>query len=169
MANRWGKNGNSDRLYFPGFQNHHGWWLQPWNSKTLALWKKSFDESRQCIKKQRHYFTDKGPFSQSCGFSSSHAQMWELDHKESWVRMNWCFWTVVLQKTLESTLDCREIQPVHPKGNQSWIFIGRIDAEAEAPILWPPDVKTWLIGKDLDAGKDWGQEEKGMTEDEMFR
>ena len=96
-------------------------------------------------------------------FSSSHVQMWELDHKESWVLKNWCFWTVVLEKTLESSLDCKEIQPVHPKGNQSWIFFGRTDAEAEAPILWPPDVKNWLIGKDPDAGKDWGQEEKGIT------
>ena len=92
--------------------------------------------------------------------------MWELNHKKSWVLKNWCFWTVVLEKTLESPLDCEEIQPVHPKGNQSWIF-GRTDAEAEVPILWPPDAKNWLIGKDPDAGKDWRQEEKGMTEDEM--
>ena len=91
--------------------------------------------------------------------------MWELDYKEGWALKNWCFWTVVLEKTLESPLDCKEIQPVHPKGNQSWIFIGRTDAEA--PILWPPDVKNWLIGKDAGAGKDWRQEEKGMTEDEM--
>ena len=93
--------------------------------------------------------------------------MWELDHKESWVPKNWCFWTVALEKTLKSPSDCKEIQPVHPKGNQSWIFIGRTDAEAEAPILWPPDVKNWLTGKDPDAGKDWRREEKGMTEDEM--
>ena len=93
--------------------------------------------------------------------------MWELDHKESWAPKNWCFWTVVLEKILESPLDCKEIQPVHPKGNQSWIFIGGTDAKAEAPILWPPDVKNWLIGKDPDAGKDWRQEEKGRTEDEM--
>ena len=93
--------------------------------------------------------------------------MWELDYKESWVTKNWCFWTVVLEKTLESPLDCKEIQPVDPRGNQSWIFIGRTDAEAETPILWPPDVKSWLIGKDPDAGKDWGQEEKGTTEDKM--
>ena len=91
----------------------------------------------------------------------------ELDHKESWVLKNWCFWTLVLEKTLESSLDCKEIKPVNPKGNQSWIFIGMTDAEAETPILWPPDAKDWLIGKDPDAGKDWGQEEKGMTEDEM--
>ena len=93
--------------------------------------------------------------------------MWELDYKESWVLNNWCFWTVVLEKTLESPLDCKEIKPVSPKGNQSWIFIGRTDAEAEAPILWPPDEKNWLTGKDPDAGKDWRQEEKGITEDEM--
>ena len=93
--------------------------------------------------------------------------MWELDYKESWALKKWCFWTVVLEKILESPLDSKEIQPVHPKGNQSWLFIGRTDAEAEAPILWPPDAKSRLIGKDTDAGKDWGQEEKGATEDEM--
>ena len=93
--------------------------------------------------------------------------MWELNYKKSWVPKNWCFWTVVLGKTLESHLDCKEIQPVHPKGNQSWIFIGRTDAEAETPILWSPDVKHWLFGKDPDAGKDWRQEEKGTTEDEL--
>ena len=110
---------------------------------------------------------DKGPYSQSYGFSSSHVWMWELDHKEGWALKNWCFWTVVLKKTLESPLDCKEIQPVHPKGKQFWIFIGRTDAKAEAPILWPPDAKNLFIGKDPDAGKDWRQEEKGMTEDEM--
>ena len=100
-------------------------------------------------------------------FSSSHVWMWELDCKESWALKNWCFWTVVLEKTLESPLDCKEIKPVNPKGNQSWIFFGKIDAEAEAPILWPPDMKSQLIGKDPDAGKDWGQEEKGAAEDKM--
>ena len=100
-------------------------------------------------------------------FSSSHVWMWELDYKESWEPKNWCFWTVVLEKTLESLLDCKEIQPVYPKENQSWIFIGRTDAEAEIPILWPPDAKNWLIRKDHDAEKDWRQEEKGMTKDEM--
>ena len=94
--------------------------------------------------------------------------MWELNYKEGWVPKNWCFWTVVLEKTLESPLDCKEIQPVHPKWDQSWVFIGRTDVEAETPILWPPEVKSWLIGKDPDAGKDWGQEEKGMIEDEMI-
>ena len=101
-------------------------------------------------------------------FSSSQVWMWELDQKENWTPKNWCFWTVALEKTLESPLDCKEIKPVHPKGNQSWIFIGRTDAEAEAPILWPCDVKNWLIWKNPDDGKDWRQEEKGMTEDEMI-
>ena len=135
MANRWGNNGNSERLYFLGLQNHWGWWLQPWNLKTLAPWKKSNDKSRRHIKKQRHFFADKGSSSQSYGFSSSHVWMWELDHKEGWKLKNWCFQSVVLEKTLESPLDCKEIQPVHPKGNQSWIFIRRMDAEAEIPIL----------------------------------
>ena len=93
--------------------------------------------------------------------------MWEPDHKEGWAPKNWCFWTAMLEKTLESSLDCKEIQPVNPKGNQSWIFIGRTDVKAETPIIWPPDAKNWLIGKDPDAGRDWGQEEKGTTEDEM--
>ena len=109
----------------------------------------------------------KGPSSQSYGFSSSHIWMWNLDHKEGWVLKNRCFWTVVLEKTLESPLYCKEIQPVHPKGNQFWISIRRTDAEAEAPILWPPDAKSWFIRKDPDAGKDWRQKEKGTTEDEM--
>ena len=133
----------------------------------LAPWKKSYDQPRQRIKKQRYYFANKGPSSQRYGFSSSHVWMWELDYKESWVPRNWCFWTVVLEKTLESPLDCKEIQPIRPKGNQSWVFTGRTDFEAETPILWPPHAKSWLIGKDSDAGRDWGQEEKGTTEDEM--
>ena len=128
---------------------------------------KIYDKPRQHIKKQRLYFANKGPSNQSYGFSSNHVWMWELGHKESWVLKNWCFWTVVLEKTLESPLDCKEIQQVHPKGDQSWIFIGRTDAETETPILWPPDAKSWLIGKDPDAGKDWRQEEKGRTEGEM--
>ena len=115
-----------------------------------------------------YYFANKGPSSQSCGFTSSHVWLWELDHKESWVLKNWSIWTVVLEKSLQSALDCKEIKPVNPKGNQPWIFIGRTDSEAETPILWPPEVKSWLIGKDPDAGKDWGQEEKGTTEDEML-
>ena len=130
----------------------------------FAPWKKSYAKTRQHIKKQRHFFTDKGPSSQSYGLSNSYVWMWELDCKESWALQNWCFWTVEMEKTLESPLDSKEIQPVPPKGNQSWIFIGRTDAEAESSILWPPDAKNWLIGKDPDAGKDWRQE-KGTTED----
>ena len=130
-------------------------------------WKKSYDQPRQHIKKQRHYFANKVPSSQSYGLSSSHVWMWNLDYKESWALKNGCFWSVVLEKTLESPMNFKEIQPVHPKGNQSWIFIGRIDAETETPILWPLDLKNWLIGKDPDAGKDWRQDEKETTEDEM--
>ena len=116
---------------------------------------------------KRHYFANKGLSSQSYGLSRSHVWLWELDYKQSWVPKTWWLWTVVLDKTLESPLDCREIKPVHPKGNQSCIFLGRTNAEAETPILWPPDVKNWLIGKDPDTGKDWRQEEKGTREDEM--
>ena len=118
-------------------------------------------QPRQLIKKQRRHFGDKGSCSQSYGFSRSHVWMWESDHKGGWAPKNWCFWTVVLEKTLESPLDCKEIQPVNPKGNQSWIFIGRTDAEAEAPILWPLDGKSGLTRKDPDAGKEWRQEDKG--------
>ena len=133
----------------------------------LAPWKKSYDQPQQHIKKQRHYFAYKGPSSQSCDFSSNVVWMWELDYKESWALKNWCFWTVVLEKTLENPLDSKEIQPVQPKGKRSWIFIGRTDAEDEAPILWPPDLKNRLIWKDSNTGKDWRQEEKGTSEDEM--
>ena len=132
----------------------------------IAPWKKSYDQYRQHIKKQRHYIANKVSSSQSFDFSSSPVWMWELDYKESLAPKNWCFWTVVLEKTLESPLDCKEIQPVNPKRNHSWIFIGRTDAEAETPILWPTDVKNWFIWKDPDAGKDW-RLEKGMTEYEM--
>ena len=133
----------------------------------LTPWKKIYDQLRQHIEKHRHYFADKGPSSQSYGFSSSQVWMWELDYKESWAPKNWCFWTLVLEKTLESPLDCKEIQPVHSKGDQSWVFTGGTDVEAETLILWPPHATSWLIGKDSDAGKDWTQEEKGTTEDEM--
>ena len=135
--------------------------------KVLAPGKESYDKPRQCIKKQRHHFAEKHLSKSSYGFFSSYVWMWKLKYKESWAPKNWCFWTVVLEKTLESPLDCKEIQPVYPKGNQSWIFIGRTDAEAEIPVLCPPDVKNWLTGKDPDAGKDWRQEEKGMAEGEM--
>ena len=133
----------------------------------LTPGKESYDQPREHIKKQRHHFVNKGPSSQGYGFSSSHVWMLELDYKESWMPKNWSFWTVVLEKTLESPLDCKEIQPVHPKGDLSWVVTGRTDTEAETPILWPPVVKSWFILKDPDAGKDWEQEEKGMTEDEM--
>ena len=125
-------------------------------TKMLTPWKESYDQPRQHMKKQRRYFANEGPSSQGYGFSMCHVWMWELDYKESWVPKNWCFWTVVLEKTLESPLDYKEIQQANPKGNQSWVFIGRTDAEAETLILWPPDAKNWLIGKDPDAGRDWG-------------
>ena len=129
--------------------------------KDAAPWKKSNDKHKQHIKKQRHYFVNKGLSSQGYGFSSSHVWMC--------MQKNWFFWTAVLEKTLESPLDCKEIQlkEIHPKGDQSWVFIGRTDVEAETPILWPPNAKSWLIWKGPDAGKDWRQEDKGMTEDEM--
>ena len=121
---------------------------------------------QELLHNRLYYFANKVPSSQGYGFSSGHVWMWELDCEESWVPKNWCFWTVVLEKTLESPLDCKEIQPVHPKGDQSWVFIGRTNTEAETPILWPPDSKSWFIGKDPGSGKDWRQE-MGTTEDEM--
>ena len=133
----------------------------------LVPWKKSYDQPRQHIKKQRHYCANKGPSSQSYGFSSSHLWMWELDYKESWVPKNWYFWTVVLEKTPESPLDSKVIQPVHSKGAQSWVFFGRNDAKAGAPVLWTTHAKSWLIEKDSHPRRDWRQEEKGTTEDEM--
>ena len=129
--------------------------------KMFAPWKKSYEQPRQHIKKQRHYFADKGPSSHSYGFSSSHVWTWKLDSNESWTPKNWCFWTVMLEKTLGSPLDSKDTKPVNLKGNHSWIFIGRTDAEAESPKLWSPDVKSWLTGKDPDAGKDWRLEKKG--------
>ena len=122
MANRLGNNGNSEKLYFLGLQNHCRWWPLPWNLKTVAPWKKSYNQPRQHITKRRHYFANKDSSSQSYGFSSSHLWMWEWDYKEGWAPKNWCFWTVVLEKTLESPLDSKEIQPVHLKGNKSSIF-----------------------------------------------
>ena len=125
--------------------------------RCLLLGRKAMTNLDSILKKQRHYFANKNPCSQSYGFSSSHVWMWKLDYKESWVPKNWWFCSVVLEKTLESPLDCKEIQSVHPKGNQSWIFTGRTEAEAETPILWLPDAKNWLIGKDPYARKDWRQ------------
>ena len=124
---------------------------------------KSHDQPREHIQKQRHYSANKSLSNKGYDFSSGHVWMWELDHKESWALKNWCFWTVVLEKTFQSPLGCKVIKPVNPKSNQSWLFIGRTDDESEAPILWPPDVKNWLIGKEPDTGKDWRQEEKGTT------
>ena len=133
----------------------------------LAPWKKNYNKPRQPIKKQRHYFTNKGPSSQSSGFSSSHVQLWEPDNKNGWVLKNWCIQIVVLEKTLESPLENKEIKSVNLRGNQPWIFIGRTEAEAEAPVLWPLHAKSQLIGKGPDSRKHWGQEEKRVTEDEM--
>ena len=133
---------------------------------ACSLGEKSYDQPKEHIKKQRHYFANKCSSSQGYGFSSSHVWMWELDYRKRWAPKNWCFWTVVFEKTLESPLDCKEIQSVYPK-DQSRVFIWWTDAEAETPILWPPCAKSWLIGKDLDAGKDWRQERKGMTKNEM--
>ena len=135
--------------------------------RCLLLGRKAMPNLDSILQSRDRHLADKGPSSQSYGFSSSHVWVWELDYKESWALKSWCFWTVLLEKSVESLLDCKEIQPVSPKGNQSWIFIRRTDAKAETPILWPPDAKNWLTWKDPDAGKDWRQEEKGMTEDEM--
>ena len=166
MANRWGNNGKSDRLYFLGFQNHCRWWLQPLNLRVLAPWKKSYDQPRQLNKKLRHYFANKGLSRQSYVFSSSHVWMWELDYKESWAQKNWCFWTVVLRRLLIVHCTSR-------RSNQSILKEISLNIhwkdrpKAETSILWPPDVKNRLIGKDPDARKDWRQEEKGTTEDKM--
>ena len=153
MANRWGNNGNSEILYFGGLENHCRWWLL-WNKKMSTPWNKGYGQPTQDIKMQRHYFANKVLSSQSYGFSINHVWMWELDYKESWVPKNWCFWTVVLEKTLECPLNHKEIKPVNPKGNQPWIFIGRTDGEAETPILWPLDPKKPTHLKRPDAGKD---------------
>ena len=133
----------------------------------LTPWKKSYNQPREYIQKQRHYFANKGPSSQGYGFSNGHVWMWDFDCEESWALKNWCLLTVVLEKILEIPLACKEIQLVHSKGDQSWVFFGRNDAKAETPVLWPPHAKSWLTGKDSDAGRDWGQEEKGTIEDEM--
>jgi len=135
--------------------------------RCLLLGIQAMNNLDSILKSRDITLTNKCPSSQSYGFSSGHVWMWRLDYKESWAPKNWCFWTVVLEKTLENPLDCKEIQPVNPKGNQPWIFIGRTDAEAETPILWPLDAKNWLIGKDPDTDKDWRQEEKGIRKDEM--
>ena len=133
----------------------------------LVPWKESYDKPRQHIKKQRQHFANKNLYSQSNDFTSGHVQMWEMDHKEGWEPKDWCFQILMLEKNLESPLDSKEIKQVNLKGNQPWIVIGRIGAEAEAQICWPPDVKNQLIEKDPEAGKEWGQEKKRVTEDEM--
>ena len=163
MANRWGNSGNSVRLYFGGSKITADGHCGLKTKRCMLLGRKAMTNLDSILKSRDTTL----PSSQSYGFSSSHVWMWELDYKESWMQKNWCFWTVVLEKTLESPLDCQEIKPVIPKGNQSWIFTGRTDVEAGAPVLWPPEGKNWLTGKDTDAGKDWRREEKGMTEDEM--
>ena len=165
--------------YLSTIQHHGRMWRRLFIQRKLRLfflwfsyitncvsWKESYDKPRQHIKKQRHHLA-KGPYSQSYGFGASHVHMWELDHEEGWVLKNWCFQIMVLEKTLESPLNWKGIKPVNSKGNQPWVFIGRTDAEA--PVLWPPDVKIWLIGKDPDAGRYWGQEGKEATENEMIR
>ena len=161
MANRWRNRGNSGTLYFGGLQNHCRWWLQPWNKKMLTPRKKSYDQTIQHVKNQRHYFANISPSSQGYGFSSGHVWIWELDYKESWVPKNWCFWIVVLEKTLESPLDCKEIQAVHPKGDQSWTFIGRTDAEAKTPIFGHLMQRTDSLEKTLILAKIEGRGRRG--------
>ena len=162
-----GKSSNSDRLFWGAPKITADGDCSHEIKRHLLLGRKVMTNQDSTLIKQKHYFANEGPSSQSYGFSSSHVWMWELDYKESWTPENWYFWTVVLEKTPESPSDSKEIQPVHPKGNQSWTFIGRTDAEAETPIHWSPDVKNCLIWKDPDAGRDWGQEEKGTTEDDV--
>ena len=140
--------------------------ITSWEIEGHLLFGRTVMMNLDSIFKSREHFANKGPSSQGYGFSSGHVWMWDLDGEESWVLKNWCLWTVVLEKTLESPLDCKKMQLVHPLGDQSWVFIGRTDVEAETPILWPPHAKRWLIDKDPNSGKDWGQE-KGTTEDEM--
>ena len=165
MTNRRGNTGNSDPLFFLSSNITAEGDFSHEIKRRLFLGRKAMT-NLDSILKSRHYLADKGPYIQSYGFSSSPVWMWELDHKESWALKNWCFWTVLLEKTLESPLDCKGIQRVNPKGDQSWIFIGRTDAEG--PVLWPPDEKNWLLRTDPDARKDWRQEkEKVMTEHEM--
>ena len=166
MANRWGNNEKVTEFIFLGSKITVDSDCSHEIKRHLLLGRKAMTNLDR-IKKQRYHFANKGPYSQSYGFSSSHVWVWVLDHKEGWVPKNWCFWTVVLEKTLESPLDCKEIQPVHSEGDQPSDFFGRNDAKAETPILWPPHAKSWLIEKDSDAGRDWGQEDKGTTEDEM--
>ena len=168
MTNRWGNNGNSGRLYFSGAPKSLQMVTPAMKLKdTCSLAKKVMINLDSILKSRDFTLPTKVRLSQGYGFSSSPVWMWKLDYKESWASKNWCFWTVVLEKTFESPLENKEIKAVNPKGNQSWIFIGRTDAKTETPILRPPDAKNWLIWKDPDAGRAWRWEEKGTTEDEM--
>ena len=166
MENRWGNSGNSDRLYF-GVPKSLQMVTAAIKLRCLLLGREVMTNLDSILKSRDITLPTKVCLVKAMFFPSSHVWMWELDYKESWAANNWCFWTVVLEKTLESPVDCKEIQPVYPKGDESWVFIERTDVEAETLILWPHDVKSWLIWKDPDVGKDWRQEEKGMTEDEM--
>ena len=168
MENRWGDSGNSVRLCFLGSKITADGDCSHEIKRHLLLGRKFMTNLDSILKSTDITLPTKVHLSQGYGFPSGHVWMWVLDCEESWVPKNWCFWTVVLEKTLESPLDCKRIQPVHPEGDQTWVFIGRTEAEAEAPKLWPPHAKSWLIGKDPDAGRDWGQQEKGMTENEMI-
>ena len=167
MANRWGNSGNSVRLYFGGAPKSLQMVIAAMKLKDAYSLEGVMTNLDSILKSRDITLPTKFHLVKAMVFSSGHVWMWELDCEESWVLKNWCFWTVVLEKTLESPLDCKAIQPVHPKGDQSWVFIGRSDAEAETPILWLPYAKSWLIGKDPDAGRDREKEEKGTTEDEM--
>ena len=168
MANRWGNNGNNDRLFFffLGSKITVDGDCSQEIKRCLLLGKKAMT-NLDSVLKSKDLFADKDPYSQNYGFPSSHSWMWVFDCKEGWALKNWCFWSVMLGKTLESPLDSKKIKPVNLKGNQPWIFIGRTHAEAETSIIWPSDEKCWLIGKDSDIGKEWRQEEKGKTQDEM--
>ena len=166
MANRWGNNGNWQTIFL-GSEITADVDCSHEIKRHLLLGRKAMTNLDSIFKSRDITLPTNVYLVKAMAFSSGHVWMWELDYKESWVPKNWCFWTVVLQKTLESPLDWKEIQAVHPQGNQSWIFIERTAAEAEAPVLWPPDAKNWLIGTDPDAGNVWRQEEKGMAEEEM--
>ena len=167
MANRWKKVETVSDFIFSGSKITADDDCRHEIKRCMLLGRKAMTNLESSLKKKKHHFANKRPSSQSYCFSRRHVWIWELDHKECWGVKNWCFQIVVLEKTLKSLLDSKEIKPVNPKGNQSWIFIRRTDVEAEAPIFWPPDVKSQIIGKDPDAGKDWGQEKKWVTEDEM--
>ena len=169
MANRWENNGNSGRLYFLGSKITADGDCSHEIKRRLLLGRKCMANLDNILNSRDITLATKVCVVKAMFFSKSHVWIWELYQKENWALKNWCFWAMVLEKTLESPLDCKEFQPVIPEGNQSWIFIGRTDTEVETPILLPPGVKNWLIWKDPDAGKDWRQEEKGMIEDEMVR